>query len=66
MQMRDMKTLFIDTLFPVILVVGGFALATVAIFAPAVPLSMTPALFPEPVTIYHNLNSPTMTNADIN
>jgi hypothetical protein len=46
MQIRDMKTLFIDTLFPVSLIIGGLALATVAIFEPAIPLSMTPALFP--------------------
>jgi len=32
MQIRDMKTLFIDTLFPVALIVAGLAFATVAIF----------------------------------
>lgn len=60
-----MKTLFIDTLFPVCLIIGGLALATVAIFEPAVPLSMTPALFPQPVNIFYNLDSPSMTRSEV-
>lgn len=59
-QVRDMKTLFIDTLFPVALIISGVGLATVAIFPPGVPVSMSPALFPAPLTTYNNLNSYTM------
>jgi hypothetical protein len=46
MQIRDMKTLLIDTLFPALLIVLGMGAATAAIFDAAAPLSMTPALFP--------------------
>jgi len=65
MQIRDMKTLFIDTLFPVAVVIAGVGLATVAIFPQGVRVAMTPALFPAPLSTYSNLNSFTLQTAAI-
>jgi hypothetical protein len=58
-------TLFVEQIFPVFLIVAGLAFATVAIFKAAVPRSMTPALFPQPISIFNNLNSAGASNADI-
>lgn len=45
MQVRDRKTLAIDTIFPVLLIIVGLALATVSFFKNGVPREMTPFLY---------------------
>ena len=45
MQIRDMKTLAVDTIFPVVLIIAGLALATIAIFKEGVPRTMSPYIY---------------------
>lgn len=58
-------TLFVEQIFPVVLIIAGLAFATIAIFDTGEYRGMTPDLFPKPVTIFNNLNSAEATNADI-
>jgi hypothetical protein len=46
MQIRDKKTLGIDTIFPLILIVVGLWLATIAVIKDETSRLMTPALLP--------------------
>jgi hypothetical protein len=46
MQIRDKKTLGIDTIFPLILILVGLWLATIAVIKNETPRLMTPALLP--------------------
>lgn len=70
MQLRDQKTLLIDVLFPIILIIAGLALATIAIFTqgPTRDLSMN-ALYPDiENTFYFNENAlegSTVSQADV-
>jgi len=45
MQIRDKKTLGVDTLFPIILIIIGLALATIVIFKNGVARDMLPSLY---------------------
>jgi hypothetical protein len=45
MQVRDRKTLGIDTLFPILLIIIGLALATIAIFKNGVSRDMSPSIY---------------------
>lgn len=59
MQLRDQKTLLIDVLFPIILILVGLALATIAIFTrgPDRDLTMS-VLYPDvPNTFVYNENA---------
>jgi hypothetical protein len=56
MQVRDKKTLGIDTIFPLILIVVGLWLATIAVIKNEVPRLMTPSLLPNN-TFYYNNNT---------
>lgn len=59
MQLRDTKTLSIDVIFPIVLIIVGLALATIAIFTqgPERDLSMN-VLFPGVKnTFYYNKNA---------
>lgn len=56
MQVRDRKTLAIDTILPIILIVFGLMLATIAIFEPGSARTMTPYQYPTN-SIYYNGNS---------
>jgi len=47
MQIRDKKTLGIDTIFPIILIFAGLALSTISIFKNGVAREMSPFLFPK-------------------
>ena len=58
MQIRDKKTLTIDTIFPIILILAGLALATIKIFKDGVPREMSPYIYPEEsLQQFYNLNS---------
>ena len=46
MQIRDSKTLTVDTIFPIILILVGLALSTISIFKDGVPREMTPYIYP--------------------
>ena len=48
MQIRDMKTLGIDTIFPILLIIVGLALATISLFKDGVPRNMTPYIYSTP------------------
>ena len=45
MQVRDMKTLGIDTLFPIFLIIVGISLATIVIFKNGVRREMSPSIY---------------------
>lgn len=58
MQIRDKKTLTIDTIFPIILILAGLALATISIFKNGVPREMSPYIYPvESLQQLYNQNS---------
>ena len=58
MQIRDRKTLAVDTIFPILLVVIGLALATVAIFKEGQPRVMSPlAIYPTPIPLMYNADA---------
>ena len=46
MMLRDKKTLSIDTIFPIILIIAGLALSTVAVIKDGVQREMSPFIFP--------------------
>ena len=48
MQVRDMKTLGIDTVFPILLIIIGLALATITIFKDGVARDMSPYIYSTP------------------
>lgn len=54
MQIRDKKTLGIDTIFPLILIVVGLWLATIAVIKNETSRLMTPALLPNNTFFYNN------------
>lgn len=45
MQVRDRKTLAIDTIFPVLLIIVGLALSTISFFVNGPIRAMTPSLY---------------------
>lgn len=53
-QVRDMKTLAIDTVFPVLLIICGLALATIAIFKNGEARLMSPFILPGPDPMFYN------------
>jgi len=55
MQVRDSKTLGIDTIFPILLVVIGLALSTVTVFKPGADRLMSPFIFHDDPPVPHNL-----------
>lgn len=59
MQLRDTKTLAIDLLFPIALIVAGLALATIAIFSAGPDRNLAPnVLYPGiPNKFYVNENA---------
>lgn len=72
-QIRDKKTLGIDTVFPVVLIIVGLALATIKTFQNGGARTMSSALYPQPNNVYVNGNSyntakegATLTSDDIN
>jgi len=63
MQIRDRKTLAVDTLFPIALIILGMYLATIVLLKSGVPRNMQPtAIFPDPIELFYNTNSNQMTN----
>jgi hypothetical protein len=48
MQVRDIKTLSIDTIFPIVLIIAGLGLASIALFKDGEPLNMTPFFYEFP------------------
>lgn len=56
MQFRDRRTLVIELLFPIFLIVAGLALATIQFFKDGVPRVMSPSIFPTPTPTSYNLN----------
>jgi len=65
MQVRDKKTLGIDTIFPVILIVVGLALATITFIKDGPSRVMTPFLYPVPLQMVYNKNSALITDETI-
>jgi hypothetical protein len=63
MQVRDRKTLAIDTIFPVLLIIIGLALSTISFIKPGPSRLMTPFLYPAPLQMYYNKNSAGITAA---
>ena len=57
MQVRDKKTLSIDTIFPIFLILAGLALSTIAFFKDGVARLENPFLYPAPLNLYWNKNS---------
>ena len=56
-QVRDKKTLGIDSIFPILLIIAGLALSTISVIKNGVSKPMSPAIYPAPVTIYNNMDS---------
>lgn len=56
-QIRDKKTLGIDTVFPVVLIIVGLALATIKTFQDGQARTMSSAIYPMPNAVYYNKNS---------
>ena len=63
MQLRDKKTLGIDTIFPVLLIIVGLALATISFIKDGPAREMTPFIYPSPLQMYYNKNSALITEA---
>ena len=62
MQIRDQKTLAIDTILPIVLIVMGLWLATLAIFKDGVARTMSPEfIYPPTNTMYYNYESTSTT-----
>lgn len=57
MQRRDTKTLAIDTIFPVILIIVGLFLSTISFFKEGVAREMSPFIYTDKVDILRNQNS---------
>ena len=57
MQVRDKKTLGIDTIFPVLLILVGLALSTISFIKDGPSRDMTPFIYPSPLKMYYNKNS---------
>ena len=51
MQVRDKKTLGIDTIFPILLILVGLALSTVAIFKDGKARTMSATIYPKPLKL---------------
>jgi hypothetical protein len=47
MQIRDLKTLGIDTIFPLILIIIGLKISTIAVILPQKARSLTTTLYPQ-------------------
>lgn len=56
-QIRDKKTLGIDTIFPVILIIVGLGLATIKTFQDGQSRTMDSTIYPQPNYVYFNKNS---------
>jgi hypothetical protein len=54
MQIRDRKTLTIDLVFPLLLIIVGIFLTQVSFFSETGERQMTPFLYPEPLNIWKN------------
>jgi hypothetical protein len=54
MQIRDKKTMAIDTIFPIILILIGLWLATLSIYHDGAPRTVCPEAIYPPTTIYYN------------
>lgn len=59
-QVRDKKTLGIDTIFPVLLILVGLALATISFFKDGPPRDMTPFLYGDKLNMIYNQESALM------
>lgn len=57
MQRRDKKTLAIDTLFPVFLIIVGLALSTISFFKEGAPRIMSPFIYTDSIDLVRNQNS---------
>jgi len=57
MQVRDQKTLGIDTIFPVLLILVGLALSTISFIKNGVSRDMSPFIYPGPFNFFYNGNS---------
>jgi hypothetical protein len=58
LSIREPRTLVIEIIFPIVLIVAGLALATVKIFFDGSPRIMSPSIFPEPSHLIYNVNPP--------
>lgn len=59
MQVRDMKTLVVDTIFPVTLIIFGMYLATVQVIKNGQSREMSVSgIYPAPINFIYNENSP--------
>jgi len=57
MQVRDKKTLSIDTIFPVLLIIVGLALSTISFIKNSPPREMTPFVYSNSLDFFYNTNS---------
>jgi hypothetical protein len=58
MQIRDKKTLGIDTVFPILLIIAGLALSTVSVIKDGKERPMSPTqVYPTPLTVLSNKDS---------
>ena len=65
MQIRDKKTLAVDTVFPILLVIIGLALATISIFKDGASRPMyPPAIYPTPIELMYNADAKHATAED--
>lgn len=54
MQIRDKKSLCIDLVFPLLLILVGLFLATTNFYSESVSMEMTPKVYPQPVGMSEN------------
>lgn len=57
MQIRDRKTLAVDTIFPILLIIVGLALSTISFFKEGPPREMSPFIYTDTLDMVYNENS---------
>jgi hypothetical protein len=63
MQVRDKKTLSIDTIFPIFLIIAGLALSTINFIKDSPPREMSPFVMQENLNVIWNTNSNFITDS---
>jgi len=67
MQIRDTKTLMVDTIFPIALIILGMYLATIQIIKSGQAREMSvQSIYPSPIKFLYNTESPSNSNLNSN
>lgn len=67
MQIRDTKTLLVDTIFPIALIILGMYLATIQVIKSGQAREMSvQSIYPSPIKFFYNTESPSNGNLNSN